>query len=179
MSGAAYVNRRQNPRRKIAVNLAIMGGEIPILFTSVAGITPLMESGKVKMLAVTGKERYSLLPGVPTVAETILPDFDVMSWYALAAPKNLPAVAWFADNAAGGTHPVGQKGPNAWGLFDMLGNVQEWVANYVDSRALATRRPYSFRSSGSTPIASAFPKSLAARSYAFSRQATWANPCTH
>lgn len=74
-----------------AVNLAIMGGEIPILFTSVAGITPLMESGKVKMLAVTGKERYSLLPGIPTVAETILPDFDVMSWYALAAPKNLPA----------------------------------------------------------------------------------------
>jgi tripartite-type tricarboxylate transporter receptor subunit TctC len=74
-----------------AVNLAIMGGEIPILFTSVAGITPLMESGKVKMLAVTGRERYSLLPGVPTVAETILPDFDVMSWYALAAPKNLPA----------------------------------------------------------------------------------------
>jgi tripartite-type tricarboxylate transporter receptor subunit TctC len=74
-----------------AVNLAVMGGEIPILFTSVAGITPLLESGKVKMLATTGRERYSLLPGVPTIAETVLPDFDVMSWYALAAPKNVPA----------------------------------------------------------------------------------------
>ena len=74
-----------------AVNLALLSGEIPILFTSVAGITPLLDSGKVKMLAVTGKERYSLTPGVPTVAETVLPDFDVMSWYALAAPKNLPA----------------------------------------------------------------------------------------
>jgi tripartite-type tricarboxylate transporter receptor subunit TctC len=74
-----------------AVNLAIMTGEIPILFTSVAGITPLMESGKVKMLATTGKERYSQLPNVPTVAETVLPDFDVMSWYALAAPKGVPA----------------------------------------------------------------------------------------
>ena len=74
-----------------AVNLAVMGGEIPVLFTSVAGITPLMESGKVKMLAVTSKERYALLPGVPTVAETVLPEFDVTSWYALAAPKNLPA----------------------------------------------------------------------------------------
>ena len=74
-----------------AVNLAIMGGEIPILFTSVAGITPLLESGKVKMLATTGRERYSLLPGVPTIAETVLPDFDVMSWYALAAPKSVPA----------------------------------------------------------------------------------------
>jgi len=74
-----------------AVNLAIISGEIPILFTSVAGITPLLDSGKVKMLAVTGKDRYSLMPNVPTVAETVLPDFDVMSWYALAAPKNLPA----------------------------------------------------------------------------------------
>jgi tripartite-type tricarboxylate transporter receptor subunit TctC len=74
-----------------AVNLAVMSGEIPILFTSVAGITPLMQSGKVKMLATTGRERYSLMPDVPTVAETVLPDFDVMSWYALAAPRGLPA----------------------------------------------------------------------------------------
>lgn len=74
-----------------ALNLALLGGEIPIVFTSVAGITPLLESGKVKLLAVTGRERYSLLPNVPTVAETVLPDFNVMSWYALAAPKNLPA----------------------------------------------------------------------------------------
>jgi tripartite-type tricarboxylate transporter receptor subunit TctC len=74
-----------------AVNLAVMSGEIPVLFTSVAGITPLLDSGKVKMLATTGKERYSLLPNVPTVAETVLPDFDVTSWYALAAPKGVPA----------------------------------------------------------------------------------------
>jgi tripartite-type tricarboxylate transporter receptor subunit TctC len=74
-----------------ALNLALLGGEVPIVFTSVAGITPLLESGKVKMLAVTGRERYSMLPNVPTVAETVLPDFEVMSWYALAAPKNLPA----------------------------------------------------------------------------------------
>lgn len=74
-----------------ALNLALLGGEIPIAFTSVAGITPLLESGKVKMLAVTGRQRYSMLPNIPTVAETVLPDFDVMSWYALAAPKNLPA----------------------------------------------------------------------------------------
>ena len=74
-----------------AVNLAILSGEIPILFTAVAGITPLLESGKVRMLATTGKERYAQFPDVPTVAETVLPEFDVMSWYALAAPRNLPA----------------------------------------------------------------------------------------
>jgi len=74
-----------------AVNLAILSGEIPILFTAVAGITPLLESGKVKMLATTGKERYAQFPNVPTIAETVLPDFEVMSWYALAAPRNLPS----------------------------------------------------------------------------------------
>ena len=41
--------------------------------------------------------------------------------------EDLDAIAWCEDNSEGRTHPVGQKVPNAWGLYDMLGNVWELV----------------------------------------------------
>jgi tripartite-type tricarboxylate transporter receptor subunit TctC len=69
---------------------ALLAGEVPLIFTTAAGVTQHVESGRLRALAVTTRQRFVLWPQVPTIAETVVPDFDVLGWYAVAAPAKLP-----------------------------------------------------------------------------------------
>ncbi len=74
-----------------AAPLAVISGEIPLIFTTAGGAANFVRDGRLRALAVTTKKRFALWPDVPTIDETVLPGFDVTAWYAVAAPKNLPS----------------------------------------------------------------------------------------
>lgn len=68
---------------------ALLGSQVDVAFISTPLILPHIQGGKVKALAVGGKQRMAQLPDVPTLAETY-PGFEQMSWFGLLAPVGMP-----------------------------------------------------------------------------------------
>jgi len=69
---------------------ALAAGDVQAAFLPPAVLQPHVQSGRVKLLAVSSIERFPLLPGVPTVAETGLPGFDASGWNGVLAPAGTP-----------------------------------------------------------------------------------------
>ena len=61
------------------------------MFDPLQSVLPHVQSGKLKLLAVTSRQRAKAVPQTPTVAEVALPDFEMTAWWAVFAPARLPA----------------------------------------------------------------------------------------
>jgi len=68
----------------------LIAGQVHMSFAGFAQTMPHVKSGRLRVLGVSSMKRSSLLPDIPTVAESGVPGFDVSIWYGLIAPANLP-----------------------------------------------------------------------------------------
>ncbi len=85
----------------------VMAGNVDVFFDALTTSLPLYRAGKLKMIAVASPERLSVLPNMPTVAESGLPGFRSITWFAIAGPPGLPTA--LADKINRDTAEILQK----------------------------------------------------------------------
>jgi tripartite-type tricarboxylate transporter receptor subunit TctC len=70
---------------------AVAGRQVDVLFDTVSALIGQVQSGQLKALAVTGKDRFPAVPDVPAALESgLVPAYDVTTWYGVFGPRGLP-----------------------------------------------------------------------------------------
>jgi tripartite-type tricarboxylate transporter receptor subunit TctC len=91
LNTAAKIEITHVPYRGAAPALAdLLAGQIPLIWALSVSVMPFVAQGKVKALGVSTQQRFPMLPQVPTVAESGVPEFDVNFFYGVAAPAKVP-----------------------------------------------------------------------------------------
>src|SRR3954447_21871195 len=96
----------------------LMGGQVPMLFSSLGPAVGAVKSGKIRALAVTSPERSAAFPDVPTMDELGLKGFDSTAWYGILGPAGLPqevVTRWTQALAKAGTDKAALEPINATG----------------------------------------------------------------
>jgi tripartite-type tricarboxylate transporter receptor subunit TctC len=70
--------------------IAVLGGQVDMMFDAISTIVPHVHAGKLKGLATTGKARSAVTPEIPTVAEAGVPGYEATIWLGLMAPAGTP-----------------------------------------------------------------------------------------
>jgi tripartite-type tricarboxylate transporter receptor subunit TctC len=73
-----------------AAIIDVIGGQVPMLTSSMSALMPYVKSGKMRGIAVTSMKRSTVAPEFPTIAESGLPGFEVITWFGILAPAATP-----------------------------------------------------------------------------------------
>ncbi len=68
----------------------LIGGQVSAIFAALGSIQPMLGSQRIRVIGVAAAERTPLLPGVPAIAESGINDFEVVNWFGIVGPANLP-----------------------------------------------------------------------------------------
>jgi tripartite-type tricarboxylate transporter receptor subunit TctC len=77
-------------RGDAAAVTALLGSNVDVIVAPGTAILGNIEGGKFRALAISGTQRWAPLPNVPTVAETVAPDFEMMAWVGVATTRATP-----------------------------------------------------------------------------------------
>ena len=128
---------RERPRREITLDKGFWIGRTEVTqraFQKVMGQNPSRYQGAdlpVEQVDWNSAQSYCRAIGMRLPTES---EWEFAAFGGNPAPRYGPLneIAWFDGNSGDITHPVGTKRPNNYGLFDMLGNVWEWVEDQSD-----------------------------------------------
>jgi tripartite-type tricarboxylate transporter receptor subunit TctC len=88
---AAGINLLSVPYKGAApANTDLLGGQVVAMFNNPINALPFARAGKLRALAVTGAQRLSIAPELPTIAESGYPNFEAGTWYGFFGPAQLP-----------------------------------------------------------------------------------------
>jgi tripartite-type tricarboxylate transporter receptor subunit TctC len=70
---------------------ALLAGQLDMYIATLPTVMPMVETGRIRVIAVTSARRSAALPQVPTIAESGMPGFDMTSWFCILGPAKMPA----------------------------------------------------------------------------------------
>ena len=91
LNTAAGLDMQHVPYKGTALAVVdVLAGRVPMMIGTMSVLVPLIKSGKLRALAVTGSQRVPSVPDVPTIAESGFSGFEVSTWYGILAPAGTP-----------------------------------------------------------------------------------------
>jgi len=143
--GDAECDGGEKPAHQVTITKGFWLGQTPVTqqaYQRVTGQNPSYFKGDslpVEQVDWNGAKAYCVAIGgrLPTEAEW---EYAARAGSTGARYGNLDEIAWYSGNSGGQTHEVGRKSANTLGLFDMLGNVWQWVADWYGNYQSGAQR---------------------------------------